>query len=421
VQVQVLGSAANGADYEPLPSSVTIPAGSATVAVNVVPIEDVLIEQTERAELLITAGQGYVVGSPSLAIISIVDNDLPVVTVSATDPDASEAGPTSGTVTFSRTGNTDASLTIVFARSGTATSTGSGPQDYASVGQLVTIPVGAASATVAIVPLADNLVEGSETASLAIEPAGRYVIGASSAATVTIADDPAIVRIDASDSAASEAGSQQGVLTIARAGGDVASDLVVNVAIGGTATNNADYVSLGGLVTIPAGQLLLAIPVTPLSDNRVEGPETVVVTLEPRTGPPTYVIDTPAAATATIADDPATVSIAASDPNASEAGIDTGTFTFTRSGGDVSAPLQVLVSRSGTATNGSDYTSLGGATFIVTISANETTATVVITPLPDAVAEPAETVILTVNANASYIVGVSTATVTIADGPPGQP
>lgn len=76
------------------------------------------------------------------------------------------------------------------------------------------------------------------------------------------------------------------------------------------------------------------------------------------------------------------------------------------------------MSRSGTASNGSDYASLGGGTFIVTIPANETSALVTITPLADALVEPVETVILTINPNASYTIGTATATVTIADAGP---
>jgi len=53
----------------------------------------------------------------------------------------------------------------------------------------------------------------------------------------------------------------------------------------------------------------------------------------------------------------ATVTVAATDANASRANLDPGTFTITRTGG-TSAVLAVNYSLGGTATNGSDYNSL---------------------------------------------------------------
>lgn len=407
----------NGVDYETIPSSITIPAGASSTTIAVRPIDDDVIEGLERVELLVADGAGYTAGSPSLAIVSIADNDLPVVTVVATDAEAGEAGTATGTITFSRTGSTASQLLVLFSRGGTAVSGSSGAQDYAAVGLTVTIPANASEATVTIAPLADNLAEGDETVILTVNPSPGYVVGVPGAATVAIADDPAIVRIDASGPNASEAGAEPGTFVVSRSGGNIAASLTVRLGIGGTATNNSDYPLLSGLVAIPAAQPSLTIEINPIADNNVEGPETVVLTLQPVTGEPTYVIGTPGAATVTIADDAPVVGIVASDPEASEIGLDPGAFTITRSGGNLSAALLVFVSRSGTASNGLDYASLGGSTFIVTVPANETSAVVTITPLADPLAEPLETVTLTISPNTAYTIGTASATVTIADSP----
>jgi glycerophosphoryl diester phosphodiesterase len=117
------------------------------------------------------------VGVPGLASITIADNDLAVVTVTATDPDASEAGPTTGTFTFSRTGDTSSSLLISFTRGGTAVTSNVGPQDYASVGSNLTFPAGQASVDVTLTPLQDNVAEGNETVILTITPSLTYNVG----------------------------------------------------------------------------------------------------------------------------------------------------------------------------------------------------------------------------------------------------
>jgi len=109
---------------------------------------------------------------------------------------------------------------------------------------------------------------------------------------------------------------------------------------------------------------------------------------------------------------PITVTIAATDPNAAEAGADPGVFTISRSG-STAAALTVTLAYSGTATNGTDYTALASG---VTIPAGSASATVTVTPIDDPTAEGAETVVATVQAASGYVVGdPSSATVTIAD------
>ena len=113
----------------------------------------------------------------------------------------------------------------------------------------------------------------------------------------------------------------------------------------------------------------------------------------------------------TIADnDTPVVSVAATDPTASEVGPDTGTFTFTRLGSK-SGSLKVNFSVGGTATSGVDYTALGTS---VTFPAGSATVTKTVTPLKDTLVEPDETVTVTLAAGTGYTVGApAAATVTI--------
>jgi hypothetical protein len=107
------------------------------------------------------------------------------------------------------------------------------------------------------------------------------------------------------------------------------------------------------------------------------------------------------------------VSIAATDASAAEAGSDTGTFTISRAGGSTTAPLTVSLAFSGTATSGADYQAIASS---VVIPAGAASATVNVTPIDDAVAESAETVVATVQSGTGYDVGsADSATITIAD------
>jgi hypothetical protein len=81
--------------------------------------------------------------------------------------------------------------------------------------------------------------------------------------------------------------------------------------------------------------------------------------------------------------------------------------------GSTAAALIVRYSVGGTAVNGTDYATLSGT---VTIPAASSAVLVTVSPINDNAVEGNETVVLTLSANAAYVVGSpSSATVTISD------
>ncbi|MGQ0849140.1 MAG: Calx-beta domain-containing protein [Actinomycetota bacterium] len=318
----------------------------------------------------------------------------PTVTVTATDPNAAEAGSNTGTFTVSRTTTTGA-LTVNLTLTGTAVN----GTDYTLLATSVVIADTQASATVTVTPTNDSLPEDDETVILTVVAGTGYTIGSPANATVTIDDnDPPVVSVAASDSAASETGPDTGMFTVSRTGSTTFA-LTVHYTLGGSAGNGTDYAGLGTSVVIAAGQPSASIVVTPINDVIAEAAETVVLNLAAN---PSYAVGSPSSATVNIADnDLPVVTVNASDDSASESGPSTGTFTFSRTG-DLSGALTVNYSIGGSATNGSDYAALLGT---VVIPASASTATVVVTPVDDALVEGQETVILTVAAGTGYSIG----------------
>ncbi|HEY7511454.1 MAG TPA: M36 family metallopeptidase, partial [Vicinamibacteria bacterium] len=96
-----------------------------------------------------------------------------------------------------------------------------------------------------------------------------------------------------------------------------------------------------------------------------------------------------------------TITVTVADAVAAEAGSDTAAFTFARTG-DVERPLGVTYTAEGTATPGADYVVLSGT---VTFPAGAAEATVILAALDDALVEPDETVTLTLQPGAGYLVG----------------
>lgn len=109
----------------------------------------------------------------------------PVVTVTATDPTATENPMTTGTFLIARTGSTAADLPVTYSVGGTATV----GADHTLGAGTVVIPAGSTSRTLTLFPLDDTLVESDETVAVTIQPQSQYTIGTPSSATVTITSD----------------------------------------------------------------------------------------------------------------------------------------------------------------------------------------------------------------------------------------
>ncbi len=205
--------------------------------------------------------------------------------------------------------------------------------------------------------------------------------------------------------------------------GDTSQPLVVNVNSAlGSATKTTDYTftpdyvaaSLGfSTFTIPADSATLDVAVTPVVDALAEGPESVILQLGPGIG---YVVQVPSAATVIIADDDTAlpkVSLSATVPNTTENSGAPMVLPVARTG-TPTGPLTVYYAVSGTATSGVDFTPLSGS---VILPDGAATAVVNISPINDALAETVETVVATLNADATYLVdpNASSATTTIYD------
>jgi hypothetical protein len=109
---------------------------------------------------------------------------LPVATIAATST-AAEAALRAGVFTVSRSGDHAEALTVRYTVGGTATA----GSDYVALPGAVTIPAGAASATIAVVPLDDTLGEPEETVIVTLSADAAYVIGTPGSAVMALTSD----------------------------------------------------------------------------------------------------------------------------------------------------------------------------------------------------------------------------------------
>jgi len=108
---------------------------------------------------------------------------LPIVTIAATTPSASRVGLVNGVFTFTRTGSAVSPLPVNYSLGGTAVN----GADYSTLAASVTIPAGASSSTITVVPLPSASYVGSETAAIMLAANSAYTVSSASNATVTIA------------------------------------------------------------------------------------------------------------------------------------------------------------------------------------------------------------------------------------------
>jgi hypothetical protein len=102
---------------------------------------------------------------------------------------------------------------------------------------------------------------------------------------------------------------------------------------------------------------------------------------------------------------PPSITLAIGPASVTEDGTTNLVYTFTRSGVTTN-PLTVNYTLGGTATNGTDYTSIPTS---VTFAAGSSTATVTVDPTADTTVEPDETVILTLASGTGYTIGTPNA------------
>jgi hypothetical protein len=339
------------------------------------------------------------------------------VSLAASDAAATEGGVDKGQWTLTRTGPTASALTVNFlAPSGSASSS----SDYSLSPALgssysATIPAGQSSVNLVLTATDDAAAEGPERATLELLPGANYEVSGVGSASIVLQDNDTVlpvVSLAVAANTATETGTPGG-FTVSRTG-PVTQSLTVKWAVSGSATAGVDYTSLGAQGVIPAGQSSASFPVAPLPDGRVEGTETVTLTLSVDSAYLRAAGTSSYSGTVNILDaDIPTVTVTATDSSAGESGSDLGVFELSRTG-NLSEALTVYYALSGSALHGIDYAPLAG---VATIPAGAASTSLSVSPVDDGFGEAQQTLSLQLRSGTGYVVGAQgSATLQIADG-----
>jgi hypothetical protein len=175
----------------PTGTSVTIPAGSDNVLVEIVANDDNVSELTETIDFNLAPGAGYNAASPSGGTVSITDNDQSMVDISQVVFSQMYEGNTNDFIRFTlqRRGDLNApAFDVNLSYAGTAAA----GEDFAPI-STVTFNPGDVATTVDIHPLNDSTTEDRETVVVSIASGASYAVGTNNVltagATGVIVDD----------------------------------------------------------------------------------------------------------------------------------------------------------------------------------------------------------------------------------------
>ena len=409
-----------GTDYGLTGNPILIVPGSLSGTATLTTVDDAIQEGDETAIVDIASVTNGSESGTQQQTITIVDNELPSVTLGVSAALISETGG-SATVTATLSGTHTATVTVNLGFTGTA-----GAGDRTLSANSIAIPAGQTTGTVTITAQSDADDEVDETVIVDILSVTNGTEDGVQQVTTVIDDDDG-PTVTLTGAAAIDVGGfpamveNGGTATVTATLSAVSpQDVVVTIAYAGTATNGADYnATASTTITVPATQLsaTTAVGITATNDVADEGTESILVDISGVGDGSENGIQQIAIG---ILDDDNSPSIVLTRDNAAIAEA-AGVATFTATADDYSAntiTVGVGVGPGETATLNTDYTPAG---FPIVISPGSLSGNFTITAIQDAIDEPDEIVAVAVVSVANGTedgVQLQTTTITDDDDPP---
>lgn len=386
------GTALSGSDYTATTGTVTFAPGETTKTVIVFALGDNRYELDETFTLTLSGPTTAVLGTPSSATGTIL-NDDPIPTVVVNSPTVIEGNTGSTNMAFfvSLSNPSYQTITVQYATTGGTATAG---VDYTAVSGTVTIPANEGGITVVVPILGDLLDEPSETVLLALSNATNATVsGTQGVGTGTIVDNDSPPVVSSSSPSVSEGNTGTSTLTftvsLSAASGFPVS---VNYATAdGTALADSDYAAATGTVTFAPGQTTKTVSVSVFGDTVHEASETFTLLLSSPTN-----ATLGANGTGTIVNDDSLPGASIAPASVAEGDGGTTDLVFTIS---LTNPSDQLL-RVGYATGGGDATAgvdFAAVSAVVEFQPGETTKQVVVPVYGDTVIEGTETFTLNLN------------------------
>ncbi|MFK7805381.1 MAG: Calx-beta domain-containing protein [Anaerolineae bacterium] len=278
----VAGTAIAGVDYTSVAGTLNFGVGETSKTFDVPILDDDITEGDETFSVSIANPSAYGLGEPSIALITIIDDESSAI-ISFAEPISAGEADGQMAVTLELNPVSDVPVTVdLSSADGTATA----GEDYTAIDQTVTFEAGETSKVVNIAIQDDKDAEGDETIILTLKNPMNAGLSQKATADATIIDDE--IRLVASISGVTidETNSgQKAMLFEVTLSAPIATDVTIQFATqDGTAIAGEDYVASSGTLVIPAGRQKGTIGIFILGDRDRESDETFELLLFGATG-----------------------------------------------------------------------------------------------------------------------------------------
>ena len=393
----------NNADFTATSGMLTIAAGTLTGTVLVPTTQDLLGEMDETFTLTLSGATNATL-LDAMALGTIVDNDLPSLSVA--DASGTEGGQVTFTVT--KEGKTGGLVMVSYA---TAPSTAT-TADFTAASGTLTFQPNEESKMVSVQTTHDTVNEQNEMFTLSLSGATNATL-LDPTATGTIEDNDAPLSLSVAAASGTEGGLVNFTVSLSRS----VSTETVTVAYAtasGTAISGTDFTAAAGMLTFTANDMSKTVPVQTTDDTVDESNETFTLTLS---NPSADVMLATEMATGTIIDNDGAPSLSVAAASGTEGGLVN--FTVSLSPASGQAVTVAYATAPGTATSsadgvGVDFTAASG---VLTFGVGETSKLVPVLITQDNIYDPNETFSLMLSnpLGATLVSTDATATGTITD------
>ncbi len=401
-----------GNDYTAVTGTLTFAAGQISQTFTIPISDDANIEPTETFTVMLSYPFGVTFGLTSTALVSIVDNDTPMIQfVTRNYNQMEDKGAVALAVMLSKSVN--ATVTVIYSTtSGTAIV---GSDTMAIIGTLTFAPY-QISQTLVVPIIADSKVEPNETFGVSLSHPSNGILAPATTATVTILNDdlPTVQFAQSSYSVNENWGVVVIDVTLNQPSFEVVTvDITTN---NGTAIAGSDYVAIGGTLTFAPAQTTQTLTLNIIDDSANELAETFMVALSK-----------PVSATLGL---PNSVAVTIIDNDLPQVRFKSGLYAVSENAGSVAVEVELNMPAASvvtvnyatsnvTAIGGTDYTATNDT---VTFNIGETSKNFAVPIINDGALEGDETFNVALSLPSGVVLGTpSSATVIIGDDETAPP
>ena len=267
------GGTANNNDVVTPPTSVTLPMNATSVSVAVPTRVDQIVKPKKTLSLSLAGGTGYSVGSPNVAQTSIINSNVPSMTISGGGTITPGSAATL-VVTADQAPLHDTQISVTLAGDAIPGT------DYRTVNPVLKMHAGSTSASLTIPTRNTGTIQSDRhiVASLTPSPT-QYNVGAPGISVVTIqgATGSAALPIVTLRSATTHLIKGQPYSVTLSLSQALSVPLTVVLAYGGNAAQGTDFTLPGGNLVVQPGQTSLSVVIPTVVDKSVESDRVLIV------------------------------------------------------------------------------------------------------------------------------------------------